>query len=56
MQYSLTSDFDNCWRTGGLELEVIAEAHLDPDSIFSGVERFAKEHERRAGDQRKMIG
>jgi transketolase len=55
-EYSLTSDFDNCWRTGGLELEVIAEAHLDPDSIFSGVERFAKERERRAGDQRKMIG
>jgi hypothetical protein len=32
------------------------EAHLDPDSIFSGVERFAKEHDRRIGDQRKMIG
>ena len=55
-EYSLTSDFDNCWRTGGLEKEVIAEAHLDPDSIFSGVERFAKEHERRLGSQRKMIG
>jgi transketolase len=55
-EYSLTSDFDNCWRTGGLELEVIAEAHLDPESIFSGVERFAKERERRIGDQRKMIG
>jgi transketolase len=55
-EYSLTSDFDNCWRTGGLELDVIVEAHLDPDSIFSGVERFAKEHERRVGDQRKMIG
>jgi transketolase len=54
-EYSLTSDFDNCWRTGGLELDVIAEAHLDPDSIFSGVERFAKEHERRVGDQRKMM-
>jgi transketolase len=55
-EYSLTSDHDNCWRTGGLEPEVIAEAHLDPDSIFSGVERFAKERERRIGDQRKMIG
>jgi transketolase len=55
-EYSLTSDFDNSWRTGGLELEVIAEAHLDPDSIFSGVERFAKERERRISDQRKMIG
>ncbi len=55
-EYSLTSDFDNSWRTGGLELEVIAEAHLDPDSIFAGVERFANERERRIGDQRKMIG
>jgi transketolase len=55
-EYSLTSDFDNCWRTGGLEGEVIKEAHLDPDTIFSGVERFARERERRIGDQRKMIG
>jgi transketolase len=55
-EYSLTSDFDNCWRSGGLEAEVIAEAHLDPDSIFAGVERFANERERRVGDQRKMIG
>ncbi len=55
-EYSLTSDFDNSWRSGGLELEVIAEAHLDPDSIFAGVERFANDRERRIGDQRKMIG
>ena len=55
-EYSVTSDFDNCWRTGGLEPDVIAEAHLDPDSIFSGVKRFADEHERRISDQRKMIG
>jgi transketolase len=55
-QYSLTSDFDNSWRSGGLEAEVIAEAHLDPDSIFAGVERFANERERRMGDQRRMIG
>ncbi len=55
-EYSLTSDFDNAWRTCGLEADVIAEAHLDPDSIFAGVERFANERERRIGDQRKMIG
>jgi len=55
-EYSLTSDFDNCWRSGGLEADVIAEAHLDPDSIFAGVERFAKDRERRADDQRKMVG
>ena len=39
--YSLTSDWDNQWLTGGLEPDVIAEAHLDPDSIFKGIERFA---------------
>ncbi len=55
-EYSLTSDFDNSWRSGGLEQEVIAEAHLDPDSILAGVERFANERERRIGHQRKMIG
>jgi transketolase len=55
-EYSLTSDYDNSWRTGGLELEVIAEARLDPDSIFTGVQRFANDRERRIGDQRKMIG
>ncbi|MGB6869843.1 MAG: hypothetical protein WBD93_09575, partial [Acidobacteriaceae bacterium] len=46
-EYSLTSDFDNGWRSGGLEAEVIREAHLDADSIFAGVERFANERERR---------
>jgi len=55
-EYSLTSDFDNGWRSGGLEPDVIAEAQLDPDSILAGVERFANERERRIGDQRKMIG
>ena len=55
-EYSLTSDFDNHWRTGGLEADVIAEAHLDPDSILAGVQRFANDRERRIGDQRKMIG
>jgi transketolase len=55
-EYSLTSDFDNSWRSGGLELEVIAEAHLDPDTILAGMERFANDRERRISDQRKMIG
>ncbi len=54
--YSLTSDWDNSWRTGGLEPEVIAEAHLDPQSILAGVQRFAGDRERRLSDQRKLIG
>ncbi len=55
-EYSLTSDWDNQWRTGGLEAEVIKEAHLDPDTILEGVKRFANDHDRRIGDQHKMIG
>jgi hypothetical protein len=55
-EYSMTSDFGNHWLSGGLEPDVIAEAHLDTDSIFAGVQRFANDHERRIGEQRKMIG
>jgi len=53
--YSLTSDWDNQWLTGGLEPEVIAEAHLDPGSIFAGVQRFAQEHEQRMARQRALL-
>jgi transketolase len=53
--YSLTSDFDNQWLTGGLEKDVILEAHLDPDSIFKGVQRFAKERAQRMARQTSAL-
>lgn len=53
--YSLTSDWDNQWLTGGLEPDVIAEAHLDPESIFAGIQRFANERDQRLGQQRDML-
>ena len=53
--WSLTSDWDNQWLTGGLEPEVIAEAHLDPASIFSGIQRFAQAREQRLGRQRMLL-
>jgi transketolase len=53
--YSLTSDWDNQWLTGGLEAEVIAEAHLDPDSIFAGVKRFAEKRDQRIATQRDRL-
>ena len=53
--YSLTADWDNQWLTGGLEKDVIAEAHLDPESIFNGVERFAKERTKRLTTQSKAL-
>jgi len=53
--YSLTSDWDNQWLTGGLEKEVIEEAHLDPESIFKGIERFARDHDKRLAQQSSML-
>jgi transketolase len=53
--YSLTSDWDNQWLTGGLEADVIAEAHLDGNSIFAGVERFANDRQKRLEDQRLLL-
>ncbi|HTA42541.1 MAG TPA: hypothetical protein VK789_08840 [Bryobacteraceae bacterium] len=54
--YSLTSDWDNQWLTGGLEPDVIAEAHLDADSIFAGISRFASDRTTRMSTQSKRLG
>ncbi len=53
--YSLTADWDNPWLTGGLEADVIAEAHLDADSIFKGVQRFAQDRGKRLQRQRALL-
>jgi transketolase len=53
--YSLTSDWDDQWLTSGLEAEVIAEAHLDCKSIFTAVDRFARERKMRLSQQRAAI-
>jgi transketolase len=54
-EYSLTADHDDRWRTGGTEADVIAEARLDPESIFRGVLRFAREREARLERQRRAL-
>ena len=54
-EYSLTSDWHNQWLTGGLEPEVIAEAHLDADAILRGVGRFAQDRAERLERQRGML-
>ncbi len=40
-EYSLSSDWDDRWRTGGSVTEVIEEAHLDQAHILAALERFA---------------
>lgn len=54
-EYSLTSDWDNQWLTGGTEADVIAEAHLDAESIYQGIRRFAMDHDRRIARQKAML-
>jgi transketolase len=54
-EYSLTSDWDNQWLTGGLEPDVISEAHLDQASIQAGIERFARERAVRIARQRALL-
>ena len=46
-EYSLTSDFDDRWRTGGSVPEVLEEAHLSPTHIVEGIERFVTERPQR---------
>ena len=53
--YSLFSDWDNQWLSGGTEADVIAEAHLDADTIFAGINRFANERDSRLKRQRDEL-
>lgn len=54
-KYSLTSDWDNQWLTGGSEGDVITEAHLDPESIYNGIKRFAQDHDSRISQQTSQL-
>jgi transketolase len=54
-EYSLTSDWDDRWRTGGSVDEVLAEAHLSPKDILAGIERFAKDRPKRLARSRSML-
>jgi transketolase len=45
--YAISSDFDDRWRTGGSLEEIKREAHLDPDSIWEGICKFAAERDER---------
>jgi transketolase len=55
-EYSMTSDFHNQWLSGGLEPDVIAEAHLDQKSILDGVSRFARDRSKRLDRTKALLG
>ncbi|MBI4734834.1 MAG: transketolase [candidate division NC10 bacterium] len=48
-EYAMSSDWDNRWRTGGTLDEVIEEAHLSPEWVLEGIERFVRDRDTRLG-------
>jgi transketolase len=54
-EYAITSDWDDRWRTGGAVDEIIAEAHLSPEWILRGIERFVRERDQRLARIRKAL-
>jgi transketolase len=54
-EYSLSSDWDNRWRTGGTVDELLAEAHLSPEWLLKGIERFVRERPQRLAALRTAL-
>jgi transketolase len=54
-EYSLASDWDDRWRTGGTVDEVIEEAHLDPAHVLAGIERFVRDRPARLRRLREAV-
>jgi len=47
VEYAMTADWDDNWRSGGSLDEVIEEAHLSQRWLLEGIERFANDRESR---------
>jgi transketolase len=54
-EYSLSSDWDDRWRTGGSLDEVIEEAHLDSAHILEAIDRFVRERDDRVRRLRATV-
>ena len=54
-EYSLSSDWDDRWRTGGTVDEVIDEAHLGTEHILAAIERYVSDREPRLRRLRALV-
>jgi transketolase len=54
-EYALSADWDNRWRSGGTLEDVIEEAHISPEWVIEGIERFTREREQRLARMRSML-
>ena len=53
--YTLSTDWDDRWRTGGTVDDVLEEAHLSPPFLLKGIERFVRERKERLARVRGML-
>ncbi|HET8570842.1 MAG TPA: transketolase [Candidatus Limnocylindria bacterium] len=54
-EYSLSSDWDDRWRTGGTVDEVMDEAHLSQRHILEAIERYVADRESRHRRLRSLV-
>ena len=47
LEYALSADWDDRWRTGGTVEETLEEAHLSPAWLLAGIERFVTDRSAR---------
>ncbi|OQX88540.1 transketolase [candidate division KSB1 bacterium 4484_87] len=52
-EYAMSSDWDNRWRTGGSVDELCEEAHISPDWLLKGIEKFANDLDQRMAQLKK---
>jgi transketolase len=50
--YAMSTDFDDRWRTGGSVEEVKVEAHIDPEHLLAGIQKFADDRP----DRLRLLG
>ena len=55
LEYSMGSDWDDRWRTGGTLAEVMDEAHLTAPYLLAGIERVVRERESRLRRVREAL-
>ncbi len=53
--YSLSSDWDDRWRTGGTVDEVMDEAHLGQEHILAAIERYVRDRSERHRRLRAIV-
>lgn len=54
-EYSLVADWNDEWLTGGSQSEILQDARLDSETIFSAIETFANERPERMSRQAKLL-